>query len=244
MHLAVIALLVRALVRPLAGPRVAGWAAVASAVLYLVIAGPRPGLVRACILVSLVMVLREIDRSRPIIEVLAGAFLIQIIVWPGAAGELGFQLSYLSLLGIAVMAGPLSSQLERFLPPFLAAPLAAGVGASLFTAPVILAAFGVWYPGGILASIVMSPVVLLFLVMGLVATLATAVGVLFIGPVSRPVLELLADAAGGAGWFFAGVPGLRPAGQLIGWQLGLALVAALVFAAGLRHLYRRSHGVA
>jgi ComEC/Rec2-related protein len=236
MHLAVIALLVRGALRPLVGPMPAAIAAFVAAVLYVVLVGPRPGLVRACLLVGIATVFTGWDRRRPLVELLAAAFLVQLVIQPDMARTLGFQLSYLSLLGISLVSTTVAAALRAWIPASIASPLAAGTGAQLLTVPLLLARFGRWYPVGIVASLVMGPVILVFMSAGLVAVLLSMAGVSAVRWLSVPVLELLSRAAEWSGWFFSGVPTVAPAGLTGGIVLsGLAASAAV--ALGLICLY-------
>ncbi len=237
MHLAVIAMLVRAVFRRTAGPRPAMVLSLAAAVLYVMLVGPRPGLVRACLLVGFATLAGIADRRRPLLELLAAAFLVHIIVQPASVSSLGFQLSYLSLLGICVVAAPLSGLGRRWVPRAIAGPLAAGTGAQLVTMPLLLARFGQWFPAGVIATIVMGPLVLLFMSAGLVAVLVALAGVPAIAAISVPALEVLYRVIAGAGWLFAALPAIAPSNPdaLIAVGLGIAAVA---LSCGLVYQYR------
>ncbi len=211
MHLAVLALFVRALVRPVAGPRVAALGALIAALFYIAVVGPRPGLVRAALLVAVAAFMSMIDRKRPLIELLAACFLVHLIVQPGSSGSLGFRLSYLSLAGISLVAWPIVQRVRAWVPTVVASPLAAGVGAQLFTTPLLFGQFGVWYPIGLIASLVLGPVVLLMMSVGLVAVIADLVGFRFVGALSAPILESLYGGAEWMSWALSGVPGVMPA---------------------------------
>lgn len=236
MHLAVIALLVTGCVRPLVGRRSAAWVAVVFGALYVVLAGPRPGLVRAALLVTFTAALRELDRPQRLPELLAATMLVQLVIQPGVAGSLGFQLSYLSLLGIALLTPCLSTLLGDWIPPRVASPLAAGVGAQVTTVPLLLARFGVWYPGGIVASIVMGPLVLGFMSAGIVSLGLATVGLPSAAMVLRPLLEVAARTIEGAAWLFSGLPGVRPADPTA-WATAAALGAGALVV-GMRLLDR------
>ncbi|MFW5688819.1 MAG: ComEC/Rec2 family competence protein, partial [Spirochaetota bacterium] len=242
MHLAVIAMLVGACARPLAGVRVATWIAVVAGVLYLVVAGPRPGLVRAALMVTIMSALRAVDQRRPLPEVLAATFLIQLVVQPGVAASIGFQLSYLSLSGIALVASPLGERLRGLIPPGVASPLAAGFGAQLATAPLVVASFGVWYPIGIAASVLLGPIITGFMTVGMVGTAASMIGLSAIEPAVRAVLELTLDAVVWLSWLFSAAPSIAP-GRPHALVIMLSIVAAGATLAGLTRTYRRDHGV-
>ena len=238
MHLAVIAMLVRAGFRRATGPGPAMVLSLVAAVLYVMLVGPRPGLVRACLLVAFAALGSIADRRRPLLELLAGAFLVQVLIQPAAVSSLGFQLSYLSLLGITVAASPLSEVGRRWLPTAVAGPLAAGTGAQVVTMPLLLGRFGQWYPAGVVATIAMGPLVLLFMSGGLIAVLAAMAGVPSVAAVSVPALETLYRTIAGVAWFFAGAPAVAPRDPNAMVVGGLVL-AALTVACGLALEYRR-----
>ncbi|MFW5743150.1 MAG: ComEC/Rec2 family competence protein [Spirochaetota bacterium] len=237
MHLAVIALLVRSSAGLLVGRRAAAWLAVGAGFAYVALAGPRPGLVRAALLVLFATSASARDRPRPLVELLCACFLVQVLLQPEASGSLGFQLSYLSLLGIAAVARPFAEAIRPWIPPAVSGPLGAGVGAGLATAPLVLAFFGAWYPVGIVASIAIGPVVLLVMVVGLVAVAISLAGVGWVAVVARPVLELLNRTVEGGVWFFSAAPAIG-AGDgtsrsvVVASTVGtLAVVAGLVWQA-------------
>lgn len=106
LHVGVLAATAGALVRPL-GPRLGG-AAVASLVAgYVLLVGPGPSVVRAASMVAAVLLARALDvRAPPLTASLAVAALACLLAAPAWVGDLGFQLSFLSVLGIAVLAEP------------------------------------------------------------------------------------------------------------------------------------------
>lgn len=239
MHLAVIALLVRTAAGALVSRRMAAWLAVAAGFAYVGLAGPRPGLVRAALLVLVATGASEVDRPRPLIELLAACFLAQLVVQPGSSGSLAFQLSYLSLLGIAAVAQPFAEAVRPWVPPTVAGPLGAGVGAQLATTPLVLARFGAWYPVGVVASVALGPVVLLVMIVGLAAVAFRLLGFASVGVITRPVLELLYRVVEAGAWFFSGAPSFGPGADAKGWGSAATAVGALAVLAGLSWQARR-----
>lgn len=241
MHLAVIALLVRGALTRFVGPLPAAVAACVAAALYLLLVGPRPGLVRACLLVTIGTTLALVDRRRPLVELLCLSLLLQLVVQPGAATTVGFQLSYLSLVGIALFAAPVAEALRPWLPVQIGGPLSAGGAAQLATVPLLLARFGRWYPVGIVATLVMGPMVLLFMSAGLGAVMLASAGVPHVARVSVPVLELLYRLSKAVGWFFAGTPVVAPRVTAVPVAV-TAVVAVTAGVAALARIYRQTDG--
>ena len=231
MHLAVIALLVRGGAGALVGRRAAAWIAVAAGFAYVGLAGPRPGLVRAALLVFLATGTSALDRPRPLVDLLAACFLVQLLAQPSASASLAFQLSYLSLFGIAAVAQPLADALRPWVPPAVAGPLGAGVGAQLATTPLALARFGSWFPVGIVASLALGPLVLLVMVAGLVAVAVRLAGLTAVGTIARPLLETLSRAVEAVAWLFSGAPSVRAGNG--SWLAGSMVVGAIALGAGL-----------
>ncbi|MFW6260840.1 MAG: ComEC/Rec2 family competence protein [Spirochaetota bacterium] len=231
MHLAVIALLVRGAAGAIVGRRTAAWIAVAAGFAYVVLAGPRPGLVRAALLVLFATGTTALDRPRPLVELLAACFLVQLLAQPSASGSLAFQLSYLSLFGIAAVAQPIADAVRPWIPPAVAGPLGAGVGAQLATTPLALARFGYWFPVGIVASLVLGPLVLLVMVSGLAAVAVRLAGLTGVATIARPLLETLSRAVEALAWLFSGAPSVRAGGGP--WIAGSVVVGAIALGAGL-----------
>jgi ComEC/Rec2-related protein len=134
---------------------------------YLLLVGPGASLLRAAVMFSIWGLLRLSGRKEHPLNVLGYSFLALILLWPGGTRELGFSFSYLALGGLLLAGVPLGRFLQRWLPPLLAAPLGASVGAFLATAPLSLARFGFAAPIGIPASMVAAPVVVFVLWAGL-----------------------------------------------------------------------------
>ncbi len=168
MHLGIIATVVFGVVRILCGKRVAFLVTLAVAVVYVALVGARPSLLRALAMFAVGGGIALAYRSTEPINVLAIAVALPVIVAPHLAAELSFQLSVLSLVGIIVIAPLVYRRLVRRVPPVLAAPLSAAFGAQLATAPLTLSVFGVIHPVAVLSSLLLVPMVTLFVWSGLV----------------------------------------------------------------------------
>jgi ComEC/Rec2-related protein len=133
------------------------------AVSYLFIAGPRPSLVRAAIAVFVVGLARLLDRDRRPMNVIALVLIVHLMVDPIQCRTLAFRLSYLSLAGLVIGLEVGGSRLSRWLPPALAGPLAASLGAQVATLPLVAARFGIWHPVSIVANLIGAPLVSLYI---------------------------------------------------------------------------------
>lgn len=234
MHLGIIAGLALLATTPLLGRPRATWLAILLAGAYVALIGPRPGLVRAFLLVTLVAVSRVLDRPQPLHQLLPLVFLIHVLLVPAHLLSVGFTLSYLSLMGITLLVPLVRRWSSRFLPQQIGDPLAAGLGAQLATAPVLITSFGAFYPAGVVASIVMGPLVVLAMTCSLLAAALWMAGFQGIAAVSIPVLKLIDSALAAIAHGFAALPAVRLSVVGLPGVLVLSLAAALLAVAGLR----------
>ncbi len=191
MHLGIIALFVFFIVRRFASPRFSILAVNIVNVLYLIMAGISPSLFRAVIMFALVSLGKLMGAKVNLLRVLVFTFSLSLMIFPEYFFSISFQLSFLALAGILLFTTPISDSLERAVPSFLATGIACSLAAVIMTAPVTLYNFGVLYPAGILSSMVISPVVTLYMCIGLACVLVPAPLLVSIGLLQQPVLNLL-----------------------------------------------------
>jgi competence protein ComEC len=101
--------------------------------------------------------------GRQSILALAAAFCLQTLWDPSSALGPSFVLSYTALAGILLLSDSFFVLLRGRLPKWLAQPLAASLGAFCFTAPAVIAFFGILRPVGIAAGLAVVPLVSLFM---------------------------------------------------------------------------------
>ncbi len=193
--------------------------------IFLFIAGPKPSLLRAVMMLCLGTAALLLDRKIDPLHILALSAVLILLFDPHSLFTLSFQLSYMALLGI-VLAGPGAARFSRrLLPPRIGQPLSYALAAQLATAPLLLSRFGVIYPIGILASLVLLPLVTLFIWFGLFflifftvvpGTLSMLLSVLY--SLIDKIVELGALA-----------PGLRMAWKPVYWILFLMGLAVFFF---------------
>lgn len=191
MHLGIIALFVFFIVRRVAGPRLSVLAVNAVNMLYLLMAGISPSLFRAVIMFALVSLGKLMGAKLNLMRVLVFTFSLSLMIFPEYFFSISFQLSFLALAGILIFTVPIADSLERVVPRFLATGTACSVAAVIMTAPVTFYNFGVLYPAGILSSMIISPVVTLYMCIGLACVLVPAPLLVSIGLLQQPVLTLL-----------------------------------------------------
>ncbi|MDR1429236.1 MAG: ComEC/Rec2 family competence protein, partial [Spirochaetaceae bacterium] len=189
MHLGVIAGLLSLLLKKPLGLKGAGLAGALLVLGYVYLVGPQASLTRSLImyLIGVLMIFKGYPRRGE--AVLAGAFIIQLLLSPPSGRELSFVLSYIALLGL-LSAGPwIYSLLRGTIPDAAAGPLSASAGAFLVTSPLSALWFGVLHPVGILAALIISPLITFFMVI--------ALGWLFVDalvPVAAPPVAALLSA--------------------------------------------------
>jgi competence protein ComEC len=190
MHLGIIALFVFFIVRRFAGPRLSILAVNAVNVLYLLMAGISPSLFRAVIMFFLVSMGRLMGAKVDLMRVLVFAFSLSLMVFPEYFFSISFQLSFLALAGIILFTIPVATSLERAMPGFLAAGIACSIAAVIMTTPVTFYNFGVVYPAGIITSMVISPVVTLYMCLGLACVLMPSPLLMAIGLLQQNIFAL------------------------------------------------------
>ena len=103
------------------------------------------------------------------ISVLCTMLIFHIAVKPDDALSLGFMLSYGALAGILIFGSAVFDILNGKIPPKVLGSFSASIGAQTFTAPIVISKIGVLAPIGIIASVIVSPLISAFLILGLAA---------------------------------------------------------------------------
>lgn len=209
LHVGIIFSLIVLIARPLPW-RIARWAVGNLFVLfYLFLVGPRPSLVRASLMVLLAGSGVMLDRDTDPLNILGLAFLIILFFDPGSAFTLSFQLSFLALGGILIPGESLSRFLKPYLPDIIRLPISYSIGAQLATFPLILSAFGVYYPIGSLSTILLIPLVTVYIWSGMIFLLLVQIPVPFFYMTIRRILPVLYKGMLLINDFFSQVPGIR-----------------------------------
>ncbi len=159
----------------------AGFLAVAIIFVYTVFVGGSPGVMRAALMSSLVIVGDLLRRKTFKPASLACAALILLVLDPNVLQDLGFQLSFCAVLGLVLFADPISlglqRLLERILPSRLALtlhgllvePLVATLAAQITTLPLTILYFGKLALVALPVNLLIVPAQAALLVLGLVA---------------------------------------------------------------------------
>jgi competence protein ComEC len=216
-------------------------ATVAAIVLYTILAGASPSVLRAAVMAGVALLARETGRPGTAARALAWAVVILLLVGPATVADAGFQLSAAATAGLLAWGTPLAARLRArlpHLPGFIVEGLAVSLAAQAATLPIVLLSFGRLAPLSPLLNLLVVPLVPLAMATGtlallggllagagapaVVATLLGLPGALVIG-----LMVMLVQAA--ADLPFAGVTLPPPAGAALG-----GLAAAMLVVAGAR----------
>ncbi|HQV37977.1 MAG: ComEC family competence protein [Flavobacteriales bacterium] len=218
------------------GRLIRGCAALVALWLYAGITGFSPSVLRATVMFSL-FTLAEMSRARSeSLNSLACAAIVLLLWDPSMLLQLGFQLSFLAVLGIAVFYRPIHLV---WAPPnavasFFWSLIVVSLSAQAFTIPLCLYvfhAFPVWFLPANMAIVGLVGAG----VYGGIALLALH-AVPVIGPFIATLMKWLLLLLGWLSGFFAGLPGAYPAVRIGFWgMVGLYLLLVFVAAWMLQH---------
>ncbi|MDC7235007.1 MAG: ComEC/Rec2 family competence protein [Spirochaetales bacterium] len=197
---------------------------------YLYLAGPGPSLVRSVIMYEIVLLCKLGYRKPDLKKVLLASWLFSALFFPPSLQTLSARLSYLALWGLLFSTGHFEGLLHFIGIPFLRKGLSASLAAQVWTFPLVLTSFSVWYPAGIVASLVLTPLVALYMYSSLLYLLLPDIRFLTFLPVllCRLLESLLIRGAE----FFRMIPSLSAA------SAGPGLFLILLFPLLLGVVYR------
>lgn len=168
MHLAVLCGLFSAATRRFLGRNTALAVTVLVAWAYLFLAGPRPALFRASLMVTGGAFFAALDRKVGVLSLLSLTFLLSLLLGPRSAQTLSFQLSFAALAGILTVGREFAYRWPFARGRAVWTALSVSFGAQLATAPLVAAAFGVLFPAGIVATLFVAPLVTVLLSLSLI----------------------------------------------------------------------------
>ena len=171
-------------------------------------AGLTPSLFRALLCALLVFITSYLGCKTNMVKILCSSFLIHVCIRPMDLFQLSFQLSYSALLGILLVSNFFDSIFYRIFHPGISSSLCASLGAQVTTLPICLSAFGKFMPIGIIASVIVSPLVLFFLGLGVICIVLTIFMPCF-SEVLGLVLNLMYNCIVWLVLFFAGFPAME-----------------------------------
>jgi len=138
-----------------------------SIILFVWFAGAAPSLNRALGMMILIIIGKSLGLQPQMISVLCTMLIFHIAVKPDDALSLGFMLSYGALAGILIFGSAVHDILSGKIPPKILGSFSASIGAQTFTAPIVITKIGGIAPIGIIASVIVSPLISAFLILGL-----------------------------------------------------------------------------
>lgn len=191
------------------------WLALAAAVgvgavfLYVELAGTRPSLARATVMLALARLAAGVGRPTRSLNVLALSAIVVVATDPRAVQELSFQLSYAALFGILQLGPWIARRLPGWLPPALRSAVGMAVGAQAGTLPLVLAVFGRVHPIGVVSGLVMVPYTALFLWGGIACVALAELSRGAMQPLTHEILHLLYSGLTMLNELFGQAPGIR-----------------------------------
>ena len=168
MHLGILSGIILLLLKPLPGKKAAFAISCMIILAYLFLTGFGVSLVRAAVMYFICGAAMVFYRRYRGIDVLLLAFVVLVIILPGSFYTAAFQLSFLAVGGIILTAPALNRMMRPVIPAWLGLALSASIGAQLFVTPLLAAMFGELYPSGIIAGIIVAPLVTVFIWIGII----------------------------------------------------------------------------
>jgi ComEC/Rec2-related protein len=224
-HVGLIFALVNIALSPFVAKKPRLVASVAVTALYVFIAGASPSLVRAAIMIGTYAVAKLMDRETDPLNILAISAAIILLVDPLAAYSLSFQLSYLAMLGIFIIGDPIAKLARAYMPGFLAMSIAYSIGAQIFTLPLVIQSFGIFYAQGIVVTLILGPLTTIFLAGGIISLFALAAPLYPLHDAIRFVVGGVYELVFRIAEFFSGFGGITIEWS---WPIGLIFIAILV----------------
>jgi competence protein ComEC len=177
-----------------------------------------PSVLRASAMAGLALAGVLAGRPRATGALLGGAVLGVLVVDPGLAASIGFQLSVAATGGLAAMAGPLAARLER-VPRPMALAAAATIAAQAAVTPILLLRFGVVPTVTLLANLLAFPAVGAALFGGLAASstalLSPGLGAIIGEAAALPLSYLISLSDGAARLPLPAVTSSGPVGPVV-----------------------------
>ncbi len=155
-----------------AGPRLAALGGVATMVALVILVGPQPSVLRAALMGGIGMLALLSGRRRTAVPALATAVIGLLLTQPELALSVGFALSVVATGGLVLLAPPWSEALQRRgVPRGWADVLTVPVAAQIVTMPIIVLISDSISAVGVLANLVVAPVMAPALVLGVLCAL-------------------------------------------------------------------------
>jgi len=187
------------------GPKPLRWVmALGAMLLFLLLAGPQPSVVRAVAMGAMAFAVQESGRRVRPLGVLLLCGLLMLVPAPRWLLDVGFQLSMAATAGLMLCATPLELALRQWrLPGWLAGGLAVPVAASLWTLPLQLLHFGSLPPYAVAANLVVAPLLSPLTLGAMALALAAVLLPPLVTPLAWPLVPMARVLIAVARWFAA-----------------------------------------
>jgi competence protein ComEC len=192
---------------------------------YQFCAGFMPSLLRATVMIMVGGIGLLLDRDAEPLNLLAISGITILAADPFQAFSLSFQLSFLALGGILVLGPLVRRPLEGWLPRWILLPVAMSIGAQLATMPLVVARFGIWYPAGIVAGLLLVPLTTALLWAGLGWLPLVTIPWPFLIDLGAQGLAALYEIIAQCVEVFARIPGIAVPSSFVPWATGAAALA-------------------
>ena len=192
MHVGILVLLLQAVLSPVFAPFTTKAIIGFILFLYCVLVGPFPSLVRAVLMYGIYTIALLCGRRIHPLDLLSHTFVVSCVLLPHSVLSYSNILSFAAVGGILLLTQPLQRYFRTFLfDPFLSA-FSVSLGAQIFTAPLTLWFFSRLPLFGWLASILVSPIITLFMWIGILSLITN--GIPFLDPCLQGILKFLYTA--------------------------------------------------
>jgi ComEC/Rec2-related protein len=173
-HIGILAALLGFLLVPLLGKRASLILSSAIVVIYLVVTGIQPSMLRSVLSYLIATAAWFLARRPRSTSVLAWTFLIAAGLQPESLQSASFCLSYGATAGIILFQERIGSFLSKWLPPSIAKALGVSLAACAASAPLSIALFGTFNPACVPVSTASGPLVSLLMWIGCAGSLVCA----------------------------------------------------------------------
>lgn len=228
MHIGFIGGILLLAIRPLFNRMTGFFVFSAVIVLFWFLVGPSPSLTRAVIMSEYTLFRSVRGKKIDLSGMLLFAFFSMSILSPASIASASFQFSFGALFGIILLGTPVRRGLLRIMPACIASPLSMSISAVVITAPLQIHYFGCFYPVGIVAGIIVTPVVFVFMSLSILLAAVSLCGLPGICEVLWILLDRCYDILMGVLRFFSNFPPLRPSPGIVISLIALIFVLLIV----------------
>ena len=169
-NMTIVAIMLESVTRRFFGRR-SLWLSMGGVVLYTILVGANPAVVRAAVMAVLLLFAATLGRDRDPWSALALAAVAMTAWDPNILWDVGFQLSVAATAGLLVLSDPLHARL-RWLPYPLPAIVAPTLAAQIFVLPLLIFVFGRVSPFFLISNVLALPLIPWIMLSGAVATAA------------------------------------------------------------------------